>query len=214
VFFYSPMSGPKISRTIAPLRVFCLWHTVFTALTQAGGDTKPHQNTWRMNNNCFFLLFWVSVLTGACGLTSPQQHSTIIQKKTEISDSIISGNNCFTLLLEGNKENKVYIYKGETPADTSAIIVSYKPPRNELKQFISGQISDTIPGDSLKKLPVFIVKWGEDATYGEVIDVIDILKLHNAKYGLTKISQQEYIILKKKTGVAYKEMLPPEPKKQ
>lgn len=42
------------------------------------------------------------------------------------------------------------------------------------------------------KAPFFIVKWGGDATYGEVINIIDELKIGDAsKYALTKVSCTE-----------------------
>lgn len=42
------------------------------------------------------------------------------------------------------------------------------------------------------KAPFFIVKWGGDATYGDVINVIDELKIGDAsKYALTKVSTTE-----------------------
>lgn len=62
------------------------------------------------------------------------------------------------------------------------------------------------------KAPFFIVKWGGDATYGEVINIIDELKIGDAsKYALTKISRTELQALSGKTGRHYPELDTPDP---
>ncbi|HTF03456.1 MAG TPA: biopolymer transporter ExbD [Bacteroidia bacterium] len=62
------------------------------------------------------------------------------------------------------------------------------------------------------KAPFFIVKWGGDATYGDVINLIDELKIGDvAKYALTKISRVELQALSAKTGIHYPELDLPDP---
>lgn len=82
----------------------------------------------------------------------------------------------------------------------------------------SGEMSDTTykkVGAVIKgsdKAPFFIVKWGADATYGDVINMIDELKIGDVtKYALTKISRVELEALSKKTGRHYPELDVPEP---
>ncbi len=60
---------------------------------------------------------------------------------------------------------------------------------------VKGEMSDTTfrqVGSAIKgndKAPFFIVKWGGKATYGDVISVMDELKIGDAsKYALTKVS--------------------------
>jgi len=82
----------------------------------------------------------------------------------------------------------------------------------------SGEMSDTtyrrvsavVRGDD--QAPFFIVKWGGDASYGEVISIIDELKIGDAsKYALTKISRVELQALSGKTGRKYPELDLPDP---
>jgi biopolymer transport protein ExbD len=57
------------------------------------------------------------------------------------------------------------------------------------------------------KAPFFIVKWGADAKYNDIINIIDELKIADvSKYALTKITQPEYVKLAAKTGKKYKEL--------
>lgn len=52
------------------------------------------------------------------------------------------------------------------------------------------KVSSVIKGAD--KAPFFIVKWGGDATYGDVINIIDELKIGDAsKYALTKVTCTE-----------------------
>lgn len=77
------------------------------------------------------------------------------------------------------------------------------------------RISSAIRGAD--NAPFFIVKWGGDATYGDVINVIDELKIGDAsKYALTKVSCIELRALNAYQGShgqpvrAYKELQGPE----
>jgi len=61
--------------------------------------------------------------------------------------------------------------------------------------------------------PFFIVKWCGDATYGDVINIVDELKIGDAnKYALTTFDPAELRSLSAKTGIIYPELkdLPPE----
>lgn len=62
------------------------------------------------------------------------------------------------------------------------------------------------------KAPFFIIKWGGDAKYNDVINIIDELKIADiSKYALTKVSRQELQALSGKTGIRYPELSVPEP---
>ncbi len=80
----------------------------------------------------------------------------------------------------------------------------------ELTDTTYKRISSVIRGAD--KAPFFIVKWGGDASYGDVINVIDELKIGDAsKYALTKISRVELQALSGKTGRKYPELDLPDP---
>ena len=71
-------------------------------------------------------------------------------------------------------------------------------------------ISSSIKNDD--KAPFFIVKWGGDAKYNDVINVVDELKIADvSKSALTKISRPELEALSGKTGRKYPELLLPDP---
>lgn len=80
----------------------------------------------------------------------------------------------------------------------------------ELSDTTYKRISSVIRGADMA--PFFIVKWGGDASYGDVINVIDELKIGDAsKYALTKISRVELQALSGKTGRKYPELDLPDP---
>ncbi len=55
--------------------------------------------------------------------------------------------------------------------------------------------------------PFFVVKWGGNAKYGEVINVIDELKIgYVAKYCVAPISTTEFAALSNETGINYPEL--------
>lgn len=63
-----------------------------------------------------------------------------------------------------------------------------------------------------EKAPFFIVKWAGDATYSDIINIIDELKIADvSKYALTKASKPELMKLRAKTQRDYPELAEPEP---
>ncbi|GAB4143718.1 MAG: hypothetical protein Fur0041_18770 [Bacteroidia bacterium] len=141
-----------------------------------------------------------------------------------------------TLLLDGNKDGIIYYYDGmlnestelhETTLDpvkglrkyatdvNSGVVEKMKTIREDFKK---GKMADTtfrrlrsqVRGD--KNAPFFIIKWGGDATYADVINVIDELKICDVdKYALTTITRLELEGLSKKTGRQYPELAQPTP---
>lgn len=82
--------------------------------------------------------------------------------------------------------------------------------KQELNDTTYRLISSSIKNDD--KAPFFIVKWGGDAKYNDVINLIDELKISDvSKYALTKISRSELQALSGKTGRKYPELLLPDP---
>jgi hypothetical protein len=60
------------------------------------------------------------------------------------------------------------------------------------------------------KAPFFIIKWGGDAKYSDVINIIDELKIADiSKYALTNISRPEYEKLNAITHINYPELSQP-----
>lgn len=141
-----------------------------------------------------------------------------------------------TILLDGNPKGIIYYYDGKLDETTSLgettldetnglrkyasninsnIIDAMKGLRAEYKQ---GKMADStfkrrrseIRGD--KNAHFFIIKWGGDAKYSDVINVIDELKICDVdKYALTPITRVELEALSKKTGIQYKELSEPDP---
>ncbi|MGL5892863.1 MAG: ExbD/TolR family protein [Bacteroidia bacterium] len=184
-----------------------------------------------------FLLLTFFVLTSQLNKTKATE--LIVPKKADdnVETTKIDSSKAVTFMLDGNKKGIIYYYTGMLPKETGKIQeTSFDPKKgvrllvkdrnrevivsmNELrKQLVSEKIDkaafDTLSLDenhkSMFSAPFFIVKWGGDATYGQVIDLIDELKICDVgRYALTKISQPEYQVLSVKTGVKYKDMLPP-----
>lgn len=77
--------------------------------------------------------------------------------------------------------------------------------RNEMSDTTFRLVSANIRNND--KAPFFIVKWGSNAKYGDVINIIDELKItDNSKYAITNISNPEFIRLSEKTGIKYPEL--------
>jgi hypothetical protein len=61
------------------------------------------------------------------------------------------------------------------------------------------------------KAPFFIVKWGGEAKYSDVINIIDELKIADiSKYAITKISKPEFEKLTTITHTNYPELSQPD----
>lgn len=203
--------------------------------------------------------------------------------KTKIDDDL-----AHTIILEGNKEGKIYVYKGKFNSDPPPALNDFTmDPKKGIRQYMleqntkvtgemktlrtiykSGKLAqgdydklkailaqksqpapyeDTVVSgrkrrdyqkamarldkDLVKqemsdttyrlvssnirnddKAPFFIIKWGGDAKYNDVINIIDELKIADiSKYALTKASRQELQALSGKTGIRYPELSVPEP---
>jgi hypothetical protein len=145
---------------------------------------------------------------------------------TKVNDSL-----SVTILLDGNKSGKVYYYEGkfdgktwitETTLDSGLIKYTMNKnaetvlAMNKIRlQHKNGEISDTVFKTKKTELlsahspntPFFIVKWGGNAKYAAVIDVLDLLqKCDVNKYALTPISKNELMALSKITGTHYPEL--------
>lgn len=82
--------------------------------------------------------------------------------------------------------------------------------KNEMNDTTFRLVQANIRNDD--KAPFFIIKWGGDAKYNDVINVIDELKIADiSKYALTKISRPELQALSGKTGIQYPELSLPDP---
>lgn len=152
---------------------------------------------------------------------------------TKINDKM-----AVTLLLDGNKDDKIYYYTGkldentqlfETSLDPKTGLRSFVANRNsqviaetkELRtRFKKGELNDStfkamkseIQSKYSKVSPFFIVKWAGEARYGQIINTIDELKICDVeKYALTPITRVELEALSTKTGVHYKELDTPDP---
>jgi len=78
--------------------------------------------------------------------------------------------------------------------------------KNEMNDTTYRIVSSNIRNDD--KAPFFIVKWGGEAKYNDVINIIDELKIGDvSKYALTKISRPELQALSGKTGIKYPNFL-------
>jgi biopolymer transport protein ExbD len=203
--------------------------------------------------------------------------------KTKIDDDL-----AHTIILEGNKEGKIYVYNGKFNSDPPPALNDYtmdpkkgirqymlakntkvtgemkslrtiyksgkflQPDYDKLKAILAqksqpGPLDDSVVvgrkkvdyGKAIARLdkdlvkqemsdttyrlvsanirnddkaPFFIIKWGGDAKYNDIINIIDELKIADiSKYALTKVSRQELQALSGKTGIKYPELLVPEP---
>lgn len=181
-----------------------------------------------------FLLLTFFVLTSQ--LSKPKATELIVPKpleKPQDSTMKIPDELAVTIMLDGNKQGKIYYYEGKLQANTELKESSFDPKKgfrrfvlernskvilqmNRLRdQLNKGKITknyyDSVSGTeeyrSMKDAPFFIIKWGGDATYGTVIDLIDELKIGDVgRYALTKISPQELQALSSKTGIQYKDL--------
>ncbi len=132
--------------------------------------------------------------SGKLDQTSYGKLKTILAEKAQpgpLDDSIVV------------KRKKLDYGKGLARLDKDLI-------KNELSDTTYKVLSATIRNDD--KAPFFIIKWGGDAKYNDVINIIDELKIADiSKYALTKISRPELQALSGKTGTKYPELSLPDP---
>lgn len=154
---------------------------------------------------------------------------------TKINDKL-----AVTILLDGNKDHKVYYYEGKLTENSTLFDLSLDPKKGGFREyamrrnsqiveatqalrvrFKHGELSDSafkvekfkIQEKYTKTSPFFIVKWADEAKYGDVINVIDELKICDVggQYALTPITRVELEALSGKTGVHYKALDTPDP---
>lgn len=82
--------------------------------------------------------------------------------------------------------------------------------RHELSDTTFRTVASNIRNDN--EAPFFVIKWGNDAKYSDILNVIDELKItDNSKYAVTKINREELQKLSEKTGTKYPELSQPAP---
>jgi biopolymer transport protein ExbD len=184
-----------------------------------------------------FLLLTFFVLTSNLNKSKTME----IKMPKDVKDTNttkINDKTAVTLLLDGNKGGNIYYYEGKldenavlqsTTLDPKKGFRSYATGRNspiiaEMKglraRYKKNQLSEVvfrkekikIQEKFIKSSPFFIVKWGGDAKYGDIINIIDELKISDVeKYALTPITRLELTALSAKTGIRYKELDTPDP---
>jgi biopolymer transport protein ExbD len=231
-----------------------------------------------------FLLLTFFVLTSNLNKAKTMEMAVPKDRTDTSIHNFINYKYARTILLDGNKEGKIYLYEGKLDGDVTPALLDftldakkglrqYLLEQNEkihgemkflrtvyksgkfqndsygkLKQILAekarpaegdpdttaakrkredysaaiarldrdlakGEMSDTtfkLVSSNIKNddnSPFFIVKWGADAKYADVINVIDELKIGDvSKYALTRISPAELQSLSAKTGRRYKEL--------
>lgn len=140
--------------------------------------------------------FFLAVLFSGCFLAEPKKMDVVVPKDTEPAHQF-TGDSLTTFLLDGNREGKLFYYEGNFSSVT--VISAFESDTAAAFQHYLQQT------DSLKQ--VFLIKWGGDAKYNDIIDLIDQLKINKRKkYALEKISRDELLALKKITGAHYPEL--------
>jgi biopolymer transport protein ExbD len=185
-----------------------------------------------------FLLLTFFVLTSNLNKAKTMEIAMPKDTKDTATTTKINYKLAVTVLLDGNKDGKIYYYEGKLDENTvlqettldpkkgfrdyvmrrnNSIVSDMKALRVEYKK---GDMNDTIfkkRKDEIHKkykdsAPFFIVKWGGDATYNDVINTIDELKISDVqKYALTPITRMELQALASKYGRSYPELLLPDP---
>jgi biopolymer transport protein ExbD len=180
-----------------------------------------------------FLLLTFFVLTSNLHKSKTMEITMPKDTKDTANQTKINYKMAVTILLDGNKDGKVYYYEGkltehldlhDVTLDAKTGLRAYAMGRNsvivdEMKQlrtaYKKGQMSDdefkmkksAIQTNHTHDSPFFIVKWGGSAKYSDVINTIDELKICDVeKYALTPISTVELQALSSKTGAHYPEL--------
>ncbi len=185
-----------------------------------------------------FLLLTFFVLTSNLNKAKTMEIAMPKDVKDTATTTKINYKLAVTVLLDGNKDGKIYYYEGKLDENTqlretsldpkkgfrdyvtrrnNSIVTDMKALRVEYKK---GDMNDSTfkkRKDEIHKkykdsAPFFIVKWGGDATYDDVINTIDELKISDVqKYALTPITRMELQALSSKYGRSYPELLLPDP---
>lgn len=185
-----------------------------------------------------FLLLTFFVLTS--NLNKSKTMEMLMPKDTKDTSLTNKVNDklAVTILLDGNKDGKIYYYEGKLNENTQLFDTDLDPKKgfrayamgrnaeiiNDMKQlrveFKKGNMTDTVFRRKRAEIqekhgetsPFFIVKWGGDVHYSDVVNMIDELKICDvAKYALTPITRVELKALSGKTGTHYKELDTPDP---
>ncbi len=217
---------------------------------QGGGDSggKHHKKGRKKGGNprvdmtpmvdLAFLLLTFFVLTSNLNKSKTMEIRMPKDVKDTAQQTKLNKNLAVTILLDGNKEGKIYYYEGMLDASTTLQTTTLDPKKGlrayvmdrnasiiaEMKQlriqYKKGALTDSafkseklaIGKRHVKDAPFFIVKWGGDAKYNDVINTIDELKICDVEqYALTSITRVELTALSGKTGVHYPELDLPDP---
>jgi biopolymer transport protein ExbD len=217
---------------------------------QGGGDGggKHHKKGRKKGGNprvdmtpmvdLAFLLLTFFVLTSNLNKSKTMEITMPKDVKDTAKQTNVNVNMAVTVLLDGNKDGKIYYYQGKLDEKTELQTTTLDPKKgfrafvmvrngaivSEMKalraQFKKGGLTDSafkaqksaIQTRHTKDSPFFIVKWGGGAKYSDVINVIDELKICDVeKYALTTITRVELSALSGKTGVHYPELDLPDP---
>src|ERR1041385_8849398 len=181
-----------------------------------------------------FLLLTFFVLTSNLHKSKTMEITMPKDTKDTAQQVNINYKNAVTLLLDGNKDGKVYYYEGKLTEHLDLHDVTLDPKAGGLReyamnrnstivaqtkqlrdQYKKGQMSDSefkakkseIQSSNKTTAPFFIVKWGGDAKYNDVVNTIDELKICDVEqYALTPITGVELQALSAKTGAHYPEL--------
>jgi len=186
-----------------------------------------------------FLLLTFFVLTSNLNKSKAMEITVPKDQKDTSLQTKVNKDMAVTILLDGSKDGKIYYYEGmlgattelrETNLDPKKGLRAYMMKRNhgivsEMKQlretFKKGGMPDSVFKEEKRKImdkhkmdsPFLIVKWGGAATYSDVINTIDELKICDVEsYALTPITRLELTALKGKYPEKnYPELLLPDP---
>lgn len=217
---------------------------------QSGGDGggKHHKKGRKKGGNprvdmtpmvdLAFLLLTFFVLTSNLNKSKTMEIRMPKDVKDTAQQTKLNKDLAVTILLDGNKEGKIYYYAGMLDANTELKTTTLDPKKGlrkyvmdrnsaivaEMKElranFKKGNMTDSafksqklaIGKKHTKDAPFFVIKWGGDAKYSDVINTIDELKICDVEqYALVKITRVELNALSSKTGIHYPELDLPDP---
>lgn len=182
---------------------------------------KMKKNSLSVFSVLFSLLFFVSCNENPLAQARKMDVQLPKDSASVATNSVVE-DHAISLLLDGNKNGKIYAYEGKLVDSTSLLVMKfdslqeYVAEKNKLLvadmnqlrlQKRKGGLSDSIFTSRKKEIelqhktdtPMFIIKWGGNAKYSDVINVIDILKNCDVnQYALVAISNKELDLLDKK----------------